>query len=209
MRKILAYLWLPLVSLAVLALIYGGLTIFDLKNQNQNLNQKQSRLETKISQLEREFSNIKPVQVAGVKDEQPSATPTLQPTPAPTAMATSTPTATPTPTPTSTPNPTPTLTPTPVEQAAIIIESVGSYSVNLQENDTAFSILLRAGQENSFTVEYQIYEGMGAFVTCIAGICSHDNYYWAFYYNGNYSMVGASTQPVSAGDTTTWKFESF
>ena len=81
--------------------------------------------------------------------------------------------------------------------------------MDLQADDTAFSALLRAGQENGFSIEYQMYEGLGAFVTCIVGICGHDNYYWAFYYNGSYSMVGASAQPVTSGDTMTWKFESF
>ena len=90
------------------------------------------------------------------------------------------------------------------------IENVGVYTVvDLETDDTAFSILLKAGQENGFSVDYQTYEGMGAFVTCISGICGHDNYYWAFYYNGGYSMVGASSQSVKDGDETAWKFESF
>jgi len=212
MRRIIAVLWLPIVAMTIVALIYGGLTIADLKYQNQKLNQKQKNLEKQIAQLENEFSSLKTIQVAGTKDEQPktkkttpiiesSATPTPQPTPVPTA------TPIPTPTITSIPIPTPTLTP--VEQATVAIENVGTYAVNLEIDDTTFSILLRAGQENGLSVEYQIYEDMGAFVTCIAGICGHDNYYWAFYYNGSYSMVGASAQPVVGGDIITWKFESF
>lgn len=224
MRKILIYLWLPLVSLAVLALIYGSLTIFDLKNQNQTFSQKQKEFEKQISLLENKFEELAaqakqenqepsaPKKIAGISIKAtptPSPIPTLTPTPvvSPTPTPTSTPTPAPTSTPTSTPTPTP--TPTPVEQAAVAIENVGTYTVNLGIDDTAFSILLRAGQDNGFVVEYQMYEDLGAFVTCIAGICSHDNYYWAFYYNGSYSMVGASSQAVTAGDTTAWKFESF
>jgi len=216
MRKILAYLWLPLVSFVLLGSIYGSLTIIDLKNQNQNLEQKQKKLEKQIVSLEDKFEEIAasakqenqepaaPKKIAGVSTKATS-TSIFTSTPMPTPTVTSTPT--PTPTITSTPTPTP--TPTPVEQTTVAIENVGTYVVNLEIDDTAFSILLRAGQENSFVVEYQTYEGMGAFVTCIAGICGHDNYYWAFYYNGSYSMVGASAQPVTNGDTTAWKFESF
>jgi len=223
MRKILAYLWLPLVSFALLTLIYGSLTILDLKNQNQNLDQKQKRLEKQIVLLEDKFAHLS---AAESKDQSPKATQKIAgfstkaiPTPSTTlgASPTSTPTPTvaPTPTPTSTstlmptPIPTPTPSPSPVAQTTVTIENIGTYSIILQTDDTAFSILLRAGQENSFSVEYQIYEGLGAFVNCIAGICAHDNYYWAFYYNGSYSMVGASLQEVLDGDTTAWKFESF
>ena len=229
MRKLLSYLWLPITASVVVILLYGSLNIVSLRIKNQNLEQKQNELRTKITQLEKEFDSLKTIQVAGVKDEQsktkktiptaePSTTPTPQPTPAPTVAATAIPTVRAT----STPTPSTTLprqtsgqvgaspTPTPVvDQATVTIENVGSYSVNLQESDTAFSILLRAGDENGFDVSYQIYEGLGAFVTCIAGICAHDNFYWAFYYNGGYSMIGASAQSVISGDTTAWKFESF
>ena len=216
MRRIIAVLWLPIVAMTIVAAIYGGLNIADLKNQNQNLDQKQKKLEKQIAQLEDAFNNSRTVQVAGIKDEQPKAKktiPTVEPMATSTPQPSPAPTATPTPTPTrtSTPTPTPTLTATPtaIEQATVAIENVGTYAVNLENDDTAFSILLCAGQENGFSVDYQTYEDLGAFVNCIAGICSHDNYYWAFYYNAAYSMVGAGAQPVVNGDTTTWKFESF
>ena len=85
------------------------------------------------------------------------------------------------------------------------IQGLAKYQIELKENDTAFSVLIRTGQ----LIEYQYYEGLGAFVKCIAGICGHDSYYWAFYYNGQYSMVGASSQPVKEGDITAWKFVSW
>jgi len=137
------------------------------------------------------------------------------PTPAPNALE-QTPEVTPTPVPTANsatpvPTPTATLTPTSTAQklATVEIQGLSSYQVNVEENDTALSVLLRASQENNFSVDYQNYEGLGAFVNCIAGTCSHDNYYWALYYNGQYSMVGASSQPVIAGDITAWKFETW
>lgn len=217
MQKILSYHWLPITAGLVVILIYGTLNIADLKIKNQKSEQKQNELQSKIVQLENNLGNLN-VQMAGIeekkkstsktvlaaKDEVRNEVPTL-PTPIPSLAVKKTPT----PTPTSTPTPTPTLTPTPVSQASVAIENVGTYTVDLELNDTAFSILLRAGLSNNFNVEYQTYEGMGAFVSCIAGICTHDNFYWAFYYNGSYSMVGASVQVVSPGDTTMWKFESF
>ncbi len=81
------------------------------------------------------------------------------------------------------------------------------YQVEFRENDTAFSVLLRAGEENNFTISYQNYGSLGVFVDCIAGVCGGNNYYWAFYYNGQYSDLGASSQPVSPGDITYWRFE--
>ena len=80
--------------------------------------------------------------------------------------------------------------------------------MNLTDDETAFTILLKAGQENGFSVDYQMYD-FGVFITGISGIIPTGNQYWAFYYNGVYSMVGASARPVEDGDATAWKFESF
>ena len=104
------------------------------------------------------------------------------------------------------PPPTPEI---PKKKATVEIAQIGSYQVELQNEDTAFSILLRAGQENNFPVKYTEYPGLGAFVDCIGGICGHNNYYWAFYYNGTYSQVGASLQPVVENDLASWKFETW
>jgi hypothetical protein len=228
MKKLLSYLWLPITAAAVLVLVYGGLTIADLKIKNQKLEENQNKLETRITQLEKNGGNavVAASKEEMPKEERPSATrkilattdqprnPSVVPasSASPTTKTTPTspsPSAAPTPTPAPTATPTPTPTPTPVEQATVAIENAGVYTVNLQTGDTAFSLLLRAGNENGFSVDYQTYEGLGAFVTCIAGLCGHDNYYWAFYYNGSYSQVGASAQSVKDGDETAWKFESF
>jgi len=119
----------------------------------------------------------------------------------------------PTPTRTSTPTPTPTPTsaPTPViKQVTVEIQNQGIYKVELQENDNAYTVLARAAAENGFALETIDYGGsLGIMVTGIGGVNAHDNYFWAFYYNGAMSMVGASSQPVSDGDTTSWKFETW
>ncbi len=211
MKRLLSYLWLPLLAALSLLFIYGGLTITDLKLKNQNLGQKQKQLEERLTRLE---NGLDQVQVAASKEEKPTwnkrilaaITPTPTPAFSPTPEKTLVP-STPRPTPTS--QPSPSATPTPLEQAKVIIENLGTYTVNLEADDTALDILVRAGSENGFAIELQTYEGLGAFVNCIGGICTHDNYYWAFYLNGSYSMVGASAQPVSEGDETAWKFESF
>lgn len=93
--------------------------------------------------------------------------------------------------------------------ATVEIQERNSYQVELQETDTAFSILLRVGIQNSFSVSYTDYGSYGMMVNCIGGICEHDNYYWFFYYNNQLSPIGASSQPVSDGDITTWKLESW
>ena len=93
------------------------------------------------------------------------------------------------------------------KSATVQIAQLGSFKVDLQGQDTAFTILKRAGTENSFEVKYQWYDGLGAFIECLGGICSKNNYYWIFYYNGKFSNVGTSSQEVKAGDVMTWKFE--
>lgn len=96
----------------------------------------------------------------------------------------------------------------PISKARVEIEGLGSYSVTLEGNETAFDILVKAGQENNFAVGYTMYS-FGPFVTSIGGKAGDSSHYWAFYYNGSYSMVGAGDQKVKNGDITTWRYESF
>jgi outer membrane murein-binding lipoprotein Lpp len=207
MKKILGFTWLLIVAAALIMSIYGGASLAQNQKQNRTLGNKIDQLTQKIDQLEAKINQ--PGQVAAASSEngsqptsEPKAKPRSKPFPSTRALA-STPTPSPTPTPISTP------TPIPKKLVTVEIQTLASYKVELQENDTAFSVLLKAAQDNNFTVDYTIYEGLGAFVNCIAGICGHDSYYWAFYYNGQYSQVGASSLPVSDGDITIWKFETW
>ena len=113
----------------------------------------------------------------------------------------------------SEPQPQPPPAEIPKKKATVEIAQIGSYQVELRDEDSAFSILLRAGQENNFSVKYTEYTGMGVFVDCLGGICSQNfgtgGTYWAFYYNGTYSQVGASLQPVVENDLASWKFETW
>jgi len=97
----------------------------------------------------------------------------------------------------------------PIEKATVEILGFGKFESELKNTDTAFTLLLRTAEINNFEVKYQNYEGLGAFITCLAKICSHDNYYWAFYYNGKYSQLGVSSQSIKNGDTITFKLESW
>jgi len=203
MKKILTFTWLPIVAATLIVSIYGGTSLAQNQKQNRTLENKIDQLTQKIDQLEAKITQQG--QVAGASSEnvsQPTSNSKTKPrsTPAPTTRVLA-----------STPTPSPTLTPTPIpipkKLVTVEIQTLASYKIELQENDTAFSVLLKTAQDNNFTIDYTMYEGLGAFVNCIAGICGHDNYYWAFYYNGQYSMVGASSLPVSDGDITAWKFE--
>lgn len=225
MRSFFKFTWLPIVMAAVIVVIFGGSSLAQAQKQNRVLESKIAELSQKVDALEvtkiagastenqesDNNSSMKLTSSVSSKSEVPEE-PTdknIQPTPTPTSTPTATPKPKPKPAPTSIPTPTPAPTPTPQKLMTVEIQNVGNYQVEVKENDTAFSVLLLAAQENNFSLDYQNYEGLGAFVNCIGGVCSHDNYYWAFYYNGQYSMVGASAQPVSQGDITTWKFETW
>ena len=96
----------------------------------------------------------------------------------------------------------------PVKSANVTIKGLGSYKVVLKSGDTAFSVLQRAASENKFALTFEKYD-FGVFVTGIGKIVPVGNQYWAFYFNGAYSQVGASDQKVSSGDTIFWQLESF
>lgn len=229
MKKIFKFSWLPIVGAAIIVAIYGGALVAQNQKQNQLLAGKIDRLTTQVDNLKvqladqnKEVAGVstnseQKVKVASkVRTSTPTSTPTpvSSPSPAPTPSQTPTPvstsTSTPTSTPTPTPIPTPTPTPTPAEQVAVEIQNQGSYQVDLRDGDTAFTVIERAASQNGFSLDYKDYgSDLGVMVNCIGGVCAHDNYYWAFYYNGQYAQVGASSQPVSANDITAWKFETF
>jgi len=203
MKKIIAYLWLPISAMVILAFIYGGLTLEDLKTKNQKLEQKQITLEEKMGSLELE-GEVSKTEIALSQEKIEnlvSAPKGILGTAAERNQNEKVETIT---------NTVTNYLATPVKnQASVIIDGVGSYKVDIALNDTAFSILLKAARQNDFSVQSTIYEGLGAFITSIAGITPSGNQYWAFYYNGKYSMKGASAQKISKDDSTFWRLESF
>ena len=96
-----------------------------------------------------------------------------------------------------------------LQAASIKISGLSTFQVNIDQNDTAFSATQKAAQKYNFEMQYKNFPGMGNYITCLGSVCEHDNYFWAFYYNGSQSPVGASSQIVKNGDVVEWKFESW
>lgn len=105
--------------------------------------------------------------------------------------------------------PIPTPIPTPEKIADIEIANFRNFKIQLRENETAFSSLLRLSEDYSFTLEYQNYGSLGAFISCINGICANNQSYWALYYNNAYSQKGASLLRLFPNDTVSWKLEKY
>lgn len=98
--------------------------------------------------------------------------------------------------------------PTVSQQVALSIKSVGDYKINWQENDTAWTIMQRASAKYHFAMTYKIYD-FGIYIMTIGGKVVPQNYYWALYYNENYSMVGVRDLKVNPNDTVAWQLETW
>ncbi|MEI8061078.1 MAG: DUF4430 domain-containing protein [Candidatus Berkelbacteria bacterium] len=209
MNKLFKSLMFPALSLLIVTLIYGGLSIASLNNQAKELKKENQARSSSLADLQNQLSQIqnKVNQTLSLNDNlQQSlsaaqkqisglqAKPAVQTASAPTII-------------------TKTITQTVdrlvvLNQATITIENVGSYKVDLQSGDNAFNILQRAASQNNFALKYDTYS-FGVFVTGIGGIVPTGNQYWAFYYNGAFSNVGALDQPVQQGDSIFWQLASF
>jgi hypothetical protein len=90
----------------------------------------------------------------------------------------------------------------------LFIESIGSYKVDWSNGDSAWDIMKKASAKYHFDMTYKIYP-FGIYVMMIGDKKSEGNYYWSLYYNGSYSMQGASDLKVQANDEISWKYETF
>jgi len=216
MQKIFLNLKFPIFVLAVIILIYGGLTIADLKNKTVKLNNQNESLTFKIDDLSNKLDQIQgnidqtkndsdilsgklviaQKQITFLQNQTTSKQ-VLGDNIIELKPATITKTITQTLTQEIEKN-----------QATVTIENVGSYKVDLQSSDNAFEVLKRAATENGFSLDYDTYS-FGVFVKNIGGITPANNQYWAFYFNGAFSQVGASDQPVQKGDSIFWQLTSF
>lgn len=213
MNKIFKSLVFPAISLLLVTIIYGGLSIESLniqtkalQKQNQDIAFNASNLENKLNQIQTEVdqanslnSNLSLNLVSAQKQiaalqagsgNKISSSIIAQP-----AVITKTVTQT-------------IDRPIILDQATVTIENVGSYKVDLQAGDNAFKVLQRAASQNNFTLKYDTYS-FGVFITSIGNITPKGNQYWAFYFNGAFSQVGASDQPVAKGDSIFWQLASF
>lgn len=212
MKKIVKSLIFPAISVLIVAIIYGGLSIVNLNNQTKTL-QKQNQVFTfNASNLQDELNQIQvrveqtislnsslqqslvaaQKQIAYLQTKaniKASSSVVAEP-----AVITKTITQTVT---------------QEVEknQAQVIVDRAGKYSVDLQAGDAAFDVLKRASEQNNFALDYSTDPTYGAFINGINGIMPYNKYYWFFYYNGNSSKVGVSSQPISKGDVIEFRYE--
>lgn len=203
MNKYLTKLQLPIFALAVILAIYGFLAIKDLsgktselKKENQNL---QNNFNTQLSNLTSKI-NANTTQLAGYENninalKNKTTMPQILASTTEPAILTKVITKTET---------------REVEknQAVLVIENVGSFKIDIENGDTAFNVLKKAASQNGFNITYDEYS-FGVFVTGIGGIKPTANQYWAFYYNGAFSNVGASAQEIKKGDTIFWQLASW
>ncbi len=98
------------------------------------------------------------------------------------------------------------------QTATVKIDGLGSYSVPLKSGDTGFDILGRASSQNGFPIDYKMYS-FGPMITKIGSIAAEDHVtwgtYWALYYNGAYSDVGAGDLKINNNDVTEWRLETW
>lgn len=213
MNRFIKSLFFPLISIFIVFLIYFGLSLIKVNKDFNRVLAKNNQLSSELDQLSTNLelldSNLGEAQqsIKNIKDEKSATTSKfILGTPKPATVSV------------EKQNPEPTIvTKTVVQkiekeveknQATVTIQNVGSFKVLLQPSDTAFSILKRASEENSFPLTYDSYS-FGVFITSIGGIKPEGNQYWAFYHNGLFSNVGASDQPIEKGDSTFWQLQTF
>ncbi|MCR5546116.1 MAG: DUF4430 domain-containing protein [Lachnospiraceae bacterium] len=68
----------------------------------------------------------------------------------------------------------------------------------LAESDDSFSY---SGTDSDYGIMVEVINGEQA-------IYEEDNAYWSLYVNDEYGQYGADQQPVTDGDTYSWKYES-
>lgn len=114
------------------------------------------------------------------------------------------------------PTPSPTIASSPINSivetnnqfVTLDIQSLDNFKVPWQEKDTGWQIMKRAATKFGFAMSYQEFS-FGIYVIKIGNLETHDNYYWALYYNNTYSMVGISDLTVQANDSISWQLEKW
>lgn len=101
------------------------------------------------------------------------------------------------------------------QQPEIIVEISGEgtteHSVPCESREscnlTAFSALQKLAAQDTISMQYKTYDGLGVLVTDIAGLTNgQDGKFWVFEVNGRMVPVAADVHSLSAGDRLTWKF---
>jgi len=210
MKKFIQSVFLLIIGLSLVGVVYGGVGVIQAVRASDNASKTQQALTQELLALQDQVESqnaaigdlqnkLSEVQKLASEPKQILGTTTAQPAPAPAPEPVVQ---------TVTKTKTVYVKEAPKKQATVTIKGVGSFTVEITAGETAFSLLKKAAAQNGFSLDYQQYD-FGVFVTAIGGIVPAGNQYWAFYFNGQYSMVGASDQPIASGDTTFWQLESF
>ena len=208
MKKIFKSLTFPAISILLILAIYGGLSIISLdkkasaaQSDNTKYDQRISELEGLLGQYSDKLNQVIATnnnlseQLAAVANSKLKTVTVATPPEIKTITQTET------------------IYQTEVKQvekneATVTIQNVGSYKVELEADNNAFTVLQRAAAEHGLPLTYDTYS-FGVFITGIGGIVPSGNQFWSFYYNGTFSNVGASDQPVKKGDNTFWQLSTF
>jgi hypothetical protein len=222
MNKLTKSLMFPAISLLIVAMIYGGLSIANLNNQTKDLQKQNQNITFNVANLQTNFNQLQSEenQTAGINNNlQQNLTAAekqiaeLQKTTSDnsTSNAVATAPAAITKTIIQTID-----QPVAENQATVIIDKDGSYlggiyQVELQAGDNAYTVLERAAEQNKFTIETTNWGGdLGI---CIDGFNGDDHFsdgkYWAFYYNGVSSDAGVSNQLIFNGDVIEFRIETY
>lgn len=89
-----------------------------------------------------------------------------------------------------------------------IIIGKTKYAENIPINSSAFDAMTLLAADKKITLTDKYYPGLGNFISEINGIKNENGFYWTFYINNTYSLVGASTLILARGDTVEWRYEN-
>lgn len=98
-----------------------------------------------------------------------------------------------------------------VVRASLVVEGDG-WTIEYRDvgtlNNTAFGILMEAGDRLGFRVEWIPYSfPPGAFVTAINGtVNGKGDRWWQYWVNGEYGTIASDRKEIFDGDLVEWKF---
>lgn len=81
------------------------------------------------------------------------------------------------------------------------------YNLKIEEGRSVLDLLKLASEKNNFSLKYQNYKGIGAFVEMINEIKNgQDNQYWQYTINGKYADKAADKWKLKNNDSVEWRF---
>jgi len=96
-----------------------------------------------------------------------------------------------------------------IESAVLLIDygenNVSTYSLDVEDDTTAFSLLVKVTQKENISLETKEYD-FGVFVESINGVVGTSEMAWIYFVNGRSGQIAADQQKVSPGDTVEWRY---